>query len=79
MALGDWSLLCITSLVLHAAAGLHEAGGVDAYLKTLTNPGLLLAFFSILPGMIETTDTKLTARSSHSDDLNHGLGAIMKL
>ena len=29
----DWSLLCIMSLMFDAAAGIHEAGGVDAYLR----------------------------------------------
>lgn len=30
---GDWLLLCIISLVLYAAAGIHEAGDVGAYLR----------------------------------------------
>ena len=32
-AFDGWSLLYTISLVLHAAACIHEAGGVDAYLK----------------------------------------------
>ena len=33
VALVDWSLLYTISLMFDAAAGIHEAGGVDAYLR----------------------------------------------
>ena len=70
-AFDGWSLLCIISLMFDAAAGIHGAGGVDAYLQRPP-------FFRASLDMIETMDPKHMTQSRHYVDLKYALGAILK-
>ena len=74
---GDWSLLCIISLVLYAAAGIHGAGGVDFYLRyTLKS---ICSFHCSGYGYGSDNGSRACDSVEQFVDLKHALGATLKL